>query len=152
MYVDEKRESELESSEESHQGENRYTISSRTILSGTEVLWNILKVRYKRNSEIFKKYQNVVESDVIKPACVFPVHTDESFKVAISRQSEIVEPMRSPKLGNRRNVSCTANAQSEFDCVTDLMFKIRLTFFLYRHFESVALSRSPIQPSMESRI
>ena len=125
MYVDEKRESELESSEEIHQGENRYTISSRTILSGTEVIWNILKVQYKRTSEIVKKYQIVVESDVTKPVCVFPVHTDESSKVATSRQSEIVEPMRSPKLGNRRNVSWTANAQSECYCVTDLKFKIR---------------------------
>ena len=63
------------------------------------MIWNILKVQYKRNSEIVKKYQIVVESDVTKPVCVFPVHTDESSKVATSRQSEIVEPMRSPKLG-----------------------------------------------------
>ena len=116
------------------------------------MLWIILKVQYKRNSEFVKKYQNVIESDVTKPVCVFPVHTDESSKVATSRQSEIVEPMRSPKLGNRRNVSWTANAQSECDCLTDLMFKVRWTCFLYRHFESVALSRSPRQPSMESRI
>ena len=105
MYADETRESELESSEEIHQGENRYTVSSRTSLSGTEVLWNILKVQYKRNSEFVKTYQNVVESDVTKPVCVFSVHTDESSKVATSQQSEIVEPVRSPKLGNRRNYS-----------------------------------------------
>ena len=52
-------------------------------------------------------------------------------------------------------MSIDLNFHTQFWCFTinkGLIIKNRVNFFVYRHFESEALSRSPRQPSMESRI